>query len=413
MVRANYGVGFPGGPAFPGLPFIDNLAKRDDPYYDTAAIPGDAGEDFITDRPYNPDKIGVLSSSYFEAELYLVEEILFPRSSGIVPPEPPGNRPREVIIYNGIKWGWKNTAKPFTPTKKFSGTLTSGSQTNQYKLEGLTPGSYFYAWTNNNIPSNRCNPNTYLSGSSGFGYRYDNDSSPVGDGFASALAGTVPSNGIIDLFVNAANGGRRGEDRGSYELNVKVYDDTPAPPEIIASSSGGGGVAIERPRPGGTQQTPILPNEIQGGWQIFRNVPGCRWYDPHTPYGFEFQTLEDTLFTEILDFPVGLDNRFTVSVGDNILGEFSPGDSVDFVALLGAGVSNFKITGIDALIGDTEETAFPIQLAFNHQTGSFKMRPFSKEETPTPQSVPEPGSIVGLLALVGWSVRAIWKRKQR
>jgi hypothetical protein len=171
-------------------------------------------------------------------------------------------------------------------------------------------------------------------------------------------------------------------------LNVKVYDDIPAPPEIIASSSGGGGVGIERPRPGGTQQNPILANQIQGGWQIFSNVPSCRWYDPHTPYGFEFQTLEDTLFTEILDFPVGIDNRFTVSVGDNILGEFGPSDSVDFVSLLGTGVSNFKITDIDALIGSTEETAFPIQLAFNHKTGSFKMRPFSKRKLPPAGQLP-------------------------
>jgi hypothetical protein len=64
-------------------------------------------------------------------------------------------------------------------------------------------------------------------------------------------------------------------------------------------------------------------------------------------------------------------------VGDRILGEFGAGDRVDFTSLFGSGISNFKITGIDSLFGSTEETAFPIQLAFSDRTGSFKMRPFS------------------------------------
>ncbi|WP_293213445.1 MULTISPECIES: hypothetical protein [unclassified Microcoleus] len=63
-----------------------------------------------------------------------------------------------------------------------------------------------------------------------------------------------------------------------------------------------------------TQQNPILPNSLQNGWQVFNKVPGCRWFDPPTTYGFEFQSLEDTLFTEILDFPVGDDQQFTVAV---------------------------------------------------------------------------------------------------
>lgn len=341
-------------------------------------------------NPYNR------TNHYFYAETYLVNEVpavtLDPKT-GVVK--------RRVEIYSGVRWGWENTFTPKLPqpSKTFSGTLTSGSQTDQYKLDGLTPGNYFYAWTNNSIPSNRCNPNTYLSATSGTGYNYDNDSSPTGDGFASALSGIVPNNGIIDLFVGT-HSGRRGEDRGSYELNVKVYDSEPAPPSIIIGSSGGGGVT--RPRPGNTQQNPILPTSNSGGWQIFNNVPSCRWYDPYTTYGFEFQALEDTLFTEILDFPVGLDNRFKVSVGNTYLGEFSPGDRVDFVSLFGQGVSHFKITDIDALIGETVETAFPIQLAFNKPVGSFQMRPFHEDETPTPQRVPEPMSVLGLLALGIW-----------
>ena len=219
--------------------------------------------------------------------------------------------------------------------------------------------------------------------------------------------------GIINLAVQAANGGRRGEDKGNYELYIELYDEDdgePLPPEIIVGSSGGGGVVLERPRPGGTQQNPILPTSNSGDWQVFHNVPSCRWYDPHTTHGFEFQALENTLFTEILDFPVGLDNRFTVSVGDTILGEFSPGDSVDFVSLFGAGVSDFKITDIDTLIGDTEATAFPIQLAFNQSVGSFQMRAI--EATPEPRHIPEPTAILGLFMLGGWGVFQGYKIKK-
>jgi len=63
--------------------------------------------------------------------------------------------------------------------------------------------------------------------------------------------------------------------------------------------------------------------------------------------GFEFVATDDTLFTEILDFPVGEDDLFTVMVDDLILGEFSPGDRVDFLSLLGSGVSRFKVTDGD------------------------------------------------------------------
>ncbi|CBN55509.1 MULTISPECIES: PEP-CTERM sorting domain-containing protein [Kamptonema] len=159
-----------------------------------------------------------------------------------------------------------------------------------------------------------------------------------------------------------------------------------------------------------TQQNPILPTSVQNGWQTFNKVPGCRWYDPHTTYGFEFQSLEDTLFTEILDFPVGEDTEFAVTVGNVLLGTFGAGDSVDFVSLLGGGVSNFKITGIDSLIGSTAETAFPIQLAFDKPEGSFQMRAFSEDD---PEEVPEPTTVLAaLLALTGLgTIKRIKKRK--
>lgn len=107
---------------------------------------------------------------------------------------------------------------------------------------------------------------------------------------------------------------------------------------------------------------------------------------------------------------MGQDNRFTVSVADTILGEFSPGDRLNFVSLFGAGVSNFRITDIDSLIGNTKETAFPIQLAFNQQVGSFQMRAI--EETPSPREIPEPTAIVGLFMLGGWGIFQ-WRKIQK
>ncbi|MEG3858411.1 hypothetical protein [Microcoleus sp. herbarium12] len=253
---------------------------------------------FFGDVPYRVDPV---ESHFWDAELYLVEE-----TQDLI------TRKRTVTIYNGIKWGWRNQTRRKS-SKNFSGTLASGYQEDRYKLDGLTPGSKYIAWTNNDLPSNRCNPNTFLSthNDSGFRLGFDDNSSSVGNGFASALTGTVGSSGNINLDVRAAGGGARGQDRGNYELFVDIYDPQESPDFSVATSGGGG---FGKEMRGLTQQNPILPNSIQNGWQVFNKVPGCRWFDPPTTYGFEFQSLEDTLFTEILDFPVGDDQQFTVAV---------------------------------------------------------------------------------------------------
>lgn len=367
------------------------------PYYDES-FPGAANSNVFRDLPHIQIPY-TRTNHYFHAETYLVNEIL----GGTVDPET-GIVKRKVEIYNGVKWGWENKFIPNNFLKMFSETLTSGNEVDNFTLNGLTPGASFSAWIDNNLTTNQCNPNTLLSAyhPSGFGSGYDDNSSPVGDGFASAVSGIIGRDGIINFSVQAATPGARGEDRGNYNLyvNLKEIQKSP-PPEVpefnMVAGSGGGGVGNETP--GRRQQNPILPNTIdQQGWQIFSNVPGCRWYDPPTTYGFEFQALENTLFTEILDFPFGDDNLFTVSTGNQILGEFSPGQNVDFVSLLGGGVKSFNITGIDSIFGPTQETAFPIQLAFNKNTGSFKMRPIY-----TPKSVPEPHSIFGLFTLGIWA----------
>ncbi len=454
---------------------------RATPFYD---ITGDATKIIFQDRPYQ----NIWHNIIWDAELYLAEV------------KEPANAPKTVTIYNGIQWGWKSKAKfrrqepvpelapvdekeeeiiepvpaPACPSgyepglagtdgggvvvsdrgenncivsKKFSDSLSSGREEDNFYLDGLTPGATFYAWINNDLASNQCNPNTYLSGYNDDGYFLggDDNSSRLGDGFGSAVWGTVSSNGAINLGVKAANGGARGEDEGNYELYVNVFGSEDFPLEtdsgdsdtgdIINGGSGGGGIAvggsggggvvtnpiiigasggggIEPDTPGRSQQNPLFPDSIDNeGWQTFNNVPGCRWYDPPIANTFEFVATDNTLFTEILDFPRGEDNLFTVVVDDMILGEYSPGDRVDFVSLLGRGISNFKITDIDYLVGSTEETYFPIQLAFDKNVGSFKMR--MVEEEPK-KKVPESNSIWGLIALGAfglWKIRG-WKNRK-
>lgn len=164
--------------------------------------------------------------------------------------------------------------------------------------------------------------------------------------------------------------------------------------------------------PGSSQFNPIMPVITQPNRFIFQAVPSGRWYDPPTTYGFHFLMNSNSLFTQILDFPVGIDNDnlFTVSVGNKIIGEFSPSKSVDFVALLGQGVSEFMITGIDPLVYATNSTAFPIKLAFNTDTGDFEMRAL---EHPRNTSVPEPSSLLGILTFGFFSAILLLKRQQQ
>ncbi len=166
--------------------------------------------------------------------------------------------------------------------------------------------------------------------------------------------------------------------------------------------------------PGSTQGNPLLPDDPGSGaitgTFTFTDVFRGRWYDPPTAFGFEYTMTSDSLFTEILDFPIGIDSDdlFTVTVGDTVLGEFGAGDRVDFTALLGSGVSSFKITGIDPLVDGGDPTVFPIQLDFDTVTASFTMVALTADSV----STPEPSILLGLgtFALVGSTVL---KRKRK
>jgi len=158
---------------------------------------------------------------------------------------------------------------------------------------------------------------------------------------------------------------------------------------------------------GTCQDNPILPNLQDFERFEFIDVPTGQWYDPPAAFGFEYTMLSDSLFTQILDFPVGIDtdDLFTVTVGNTVLGEFGAGQSVDFVSLLGNGVSSFTITGIDPLVDGSDPTAFPIRLDFNTETASFEMRALTA-------STPEPSVLIGLRTLA-LTTGALLKRKRQ
>ncbi len=164
---------------------------------------------------------------------------------------------------------------------------------------------------------------------------------------------------------------------------------------------------------GTTQSSALKPQVVTPGANVptylFTGLPLQMWFDPPTSSEYTFTMVPDdllfidpadtlfndeTLFDQILGFPAGLDDLLTVSVGGTELGQFGPGDTLDFVSLLGAGVPEFTVSGIspEAVAGNLDP-GFALQLEFNTPTASFTMSP-----APLETEVPEPGQIT-LLAL--------------
>ena len=112
------------------------------------------------------------------------------------------------------------------------------------------------------------------------------------------------------------------------------------------------------------------------------------FFDPPLTPEFHFATLDGSAFKAIEALPTGIDsdNLFNVSVGTNDLGQFAGGQSVDFVALTGGPVGEFKVSGINPLVDAGSPTAFPIKLSFLTESADFVMSPDPLPEfsLPTP-----------------------------
>ena len=162
-----------------------------------------------------------------------------------------------------------------------------------------------------------------------------------------------------------------------------------------------------------SQDDPVLPEPpapgsggTTDGVFVFNNVPSGRWFDPPLADGYTFTMISGDLFTAILDFPVGFSMPFTVTAEGHTWWR-GPGQSLDFLALLGHGVSSFTVSGITPFVDSANPNAFPLQLAFDAPNASFTM---------TASVVPEPGSLISVslaLGLVGmYRLRRRGKRSE-
>lgn len=125
--------------------------------------------------------------------------------------------------------------------------------------------------------------------------------------------------------------------------------------------------------PGSSENNPVLPDGMEDGAFSFVGVVTGAWVDPPVAEGFRYTMNSDSLFTEIQDFPTGFPNPFTVSVNGQELGEFGPGDSVDFTQFPGGGVKEFTITGLTPLVDPENPIAFPLKVGFDTETADFTM----------------------------------------
>ena len=172
---------------------------------------------------------------------------------------------------------------------------------------------------------------------------------------------------------------------------------------------------------GTTQNLAIKPKWVQREGRTihryFGTAPRALWFDPATFAEYTFTIIpdhlifeddptpgpddllfSDALFTKILDFPTGLDGPVTIEAEGVNLGEFGPGDMLDFVAELGHGVKEFKVSGISPIPETSElDPGFSLKLDFNTETASFRIT-----------TIPEPNS---LLALVGIGSAALFRRR--
>ena len=105
------------------------------------------------------------------------------------------------------------------------------------------------------------------------------------------------------------------------------------------------------------------------------SAPQSSWYDPPTTTGYRFTTLEGK-FTAIDDFPPGFSERFQVHAGGALLGQFGPGERVDFPG----GVGEFTVSGITPAVDGSSPLAFPIKLSLDTVGVTFVMRPLTDDE---------------------------------
>lgn len=185
-------------------------------------------------------------------------------------------------------------------------------------------------------------------------------------------------------------------DKGQIAFDAVLADDTSV-------------VVRANPKP----QRQFIPHSCQNFRCLFNEIstnslftaPISNAFHPNTfePFSLHYQTDSDSLFTEISDLPTGFDGVFTISALGRTLGQFRAGDSVDFVSLLGTGVSDFDISDIKPSTDATEPNSFSLQLAFNTEIASFQTQV---------KTVPEPNFNAAFWVVFG-ALAKLGKRKQQ
>jgi hypothetical protein len=138
------------------------------------------------------------------------------------------------------------------------------------------------------------------------------------------------------------------------------------------------------------QRNALLPTQVIDGVKIFQNAPSGAWFDPPANMGFQFVSLDGSLFTGISGFPCAVAPEtediitapFNVLVKDEtgkyeIIGSYDPGATVDFTKIFGRGVSEFIITGIDPKgweYNPPEGVPLAFALLLNQETANFGFR---------------------------------------
>ncbi len=173
------------------------------------------------------------------------------------------------------------------------------------------------------------------------------------------------------------------------------------------------------PDAGESQFNPLMPNWTtgeNGSLYSFTNQKGRVWFDPIPASGFTFNMNSDSLFTEVVNFPLGFTDPFIVSVGNLVLGQFNPGENLQFskyaqvlgnLLVGGMGVKNFTVSGLST-DASNPATAFPIQLDFNTDLASFDMIAQTN-----PAQAPEPGETLGYLVAAIFGVIAVRKYRRK
>jgi len=160
--------------------------------------------------------------------------------------------------------------------------------------------------------------------------------------------------------------------------------------------------------PGWSQSHPLLPDHTEGNSFGFQQAPNHAWIDPPTATGYDYQMTDSSLFTKIMSFPTGFTGPFEVLADGFSLGNFTDTDSVDFVSLLGHGVSSFHIRGITPAVDGTDASAFPVLLEFDNPTASLTITAVDAASL-----VPEidPAGMGSVLALVTGTLGLLERRR--